>query len=383
MPRRRYQNLALETSKTQRPYYFVRYRTDVITPDGQAIRKQRTEFIGYCHELTLAEASHKRDKVKARVNNLSLGEFHAVPISVFADHWLEQVRDSITAGTAAKYSGHLDSIKQGFGDWPLSELTPYDLETWLKATTKKDGKTPLASATRADIKNVVSAMYSTAQRWCPQAELHNPAADVRLGRAKAVYDRSKLPTQEQFRALVAGLPLIPRILLVTCDLLGVRITEALGLQEKHLDLIEGRVSIEQKWYRGELGDVKTERSRRVLPLVDLTTIYAQLCTGDREAFVFDNGKLLDGTGLELTGKPFDDRDIQKQWRKAAKAADVYWPGHGARTYRRRALTEMQRNGASAIEAMLLAGHSKPDMTAHYTQFLATRADEILRNRKPQ
>lgn len=393
MPRRRYQELNIEISQTKRPYYFVRYRLDVIDPDGQARRKQRNHFLGYCADMTLAEAKRERDKKKNEINNLSLGQFHAIPFGAFADYWLDEIRPTISAGTAAKYESHLPRLKEAFGSWALSELDSHSLETWLNKLTRlpkavPEGAPPpdcqpLSWNTKTDIRNVVSAIYSTAQRWSPASVLKNPAMGVKLGRKTAVYDRKRVPTTAEFHALVGGLALLPRVILVTCDLLGLRITEALGLQEKHLNLIDGRVSIEQKWYRGELGPTKTERGQRVLPLVDLVSVYGKLCTGSPEAFLFDRGKRLDGQGLVLVGEPLDDREVQKQWRKAAQASGVYWLGHGARTYRRRALTEMQRSGASAIEAMLIAGHSRPDMTAHYSLILEARADEIIKRRKIQ
>ena len=382
MPRKRYQELKIERSKTKRPYYFVRYRADVVVENGDCVRKQRSRLLGYCAQMSLAEAGRKRDEVKREVNQLALGEIHAVPLGAFADQWLKRVRPTLSAGTANKYASHLPRINRTFGSWAMSELDSYTLETWLNGLEREDGR-PLAWNTRADIRNLVSSIYATAQRWWPGAGLLNPAQGVKLGRKREVYDRKRLPSRKELQLLVGGLPLVPRLLLVTCDLLGLRITEALGLQEKHLDLIGGRISIEQKWYRGELGPTKTARGERVLPLIDLTSAYAQLATGDPEAFVFDRGKGADGAGVELVGEPFDDREIQKRWRKAARAAGVYWEGHGARTYRRKALTEMQSSGASAIEAMLLAGHSRPDMTAHYSQSLESRAAEIIGKRRAQ
>jgi len=63
----------------------------------------------------------------------------------------------------------------------------------------------------------------------------------------------------------------------------------------------------------------------------------------------------------------DDRAINQHFlRPAAVAVGVYYMGFGFHAFRREAITELAKF-AGANQAQRMAGHSKADMSLHYTQ----------------
>ena len=56
---------------------------------------------------------------------------------------------------------------------------------------------------------------------------------------------------------------------------GMRISEILGLRWRCVDLNRGVIKVEERLYRGEIGEPKSERARRILPLGLLLESYRQ------------------------------------------------------------------------------------------------------------
>jgi hypothetical protein len=126
----------------------------------------------------------------------------------------------------------------------------------------------------------------------------------------------------------------------------------------------------ERFYWGEVGEPKSERARRTLPLGLLTEYYRQLRPegASPESYVF-----------EEEGKPRDDRAIlQKVIRPAAQNLGFYFEGFGWHSFRRQNITVLQEEGATAFEAMAQAGHSRPSMTGEYTIVGLGRREHAVR-----
>jgi integrase len=62
----------------------------------------------------------------------------------------------------------------------------------------------------------------------------------------------------------------------------------------------------------------------------------------------------------------DDRSINQHFlRPAAKALGIYWEGFGFHSFRREAVTELSAMAGPA-QVQRMAGHTKADMTLHYS-----------------
>lgn len=160
----------------------------------------------------------------------------------------------------------------------------------------------------------------------------------------------------------------------TCISTGTRISEAVGLQLKHVDLDKGTIKIQQRHCRGDVDEPKTKNSKRVLALgtlVDRYRVWIQtksIAKPDDWIFFQNNDRT----------KPMWDSGVRKELKKAAKDAKCDFPGFGLHSFRRANITLRQESGASAIEASKIAGHATVNMTGDYTVIQLERQEELTR-----
>jgi integrase len=124
-----------------------------------------------------------------------------------------------------------------------------------------------------DLRNIMSGIITRAQEWgiIPRS-FANPMQWVKIGRKWTVRENRILDDDET--AAVFGRLEDPHLLICeTCISTGIRISEAVGLQLKHVDLDKGTIKIQQRHCRGDVDEPKTKNSRRALALVALTNRY--------------------------------------------------------------------------------------------------------------
>lgn len=377
MPRRRFQMPSvLKRGDVQRPYWYVRYRVDVIEGKAAVGRRERTKFIGYCPtsndpterkrraEITKREAARLRNAFMETVNRADYVLQSQVKFADFVETWKDKHVSTLGAGTQQKYETHLrNHIEPQFGSLRLMDIDTEMVQAWLNDSN-------LGWWAKNDLRNIMSCIFSKAADWGYWQD-RNPVERVTVGR-KRVKREKRLLSETQTQALLAAVPEISRLAIEITRWTGCRISEVLGLQWRHLDLATGWVRIRQRWYRGDLDVVKSERSNRDLPLGYLVDDLKRLAESRGPApddFVFDLGD----------GQPHDDRELRKIIRRAARELGFYFEGLGFHSFRRSNITRIQSTaGASAIEAQLHAGHSRVSMTGEYTQIEPERHQELIR-----
>ncbi len=118
-----------------------------------------------------------------------------------------------------------------------------------------------------------------------QVKDQNPIQFVHAGRKRAAREKRKL-TDDQTRHLLALQPQDVRLAVCVGLFCTLRVSETLGLQEKHLNFAAGVIHIRQRWYRGDLDVPKNENAKRDVPMGYLAGELQALCKGDPERFVF-------------------------------------------------------------------------------------------------
>ncbi len=73
--------------------------------------------------------------------------------------------------------------------------------------------------------------------------------------------------------MLGNLDYVFRVIVLTALSTSTRISEILGLKARHVDATAGAITIEQRWYRGDVDEPKTSNSRRVLALGSVTEDY--------------------------------------------------------------------------------------------------------------
>ena len=160
-----------------------------------------------------------------------------------------------------------------------------------------------------------------------------------------------------------------RLMVETDISTGMCVSELIGLKWRCVDLDRGLIRVEERYYRGDTDEPKTERSRRVLSLGLLLEDYRSWKPTDAsDDYVF-----------QRNGEPMDDRQLLRDvLRPAAKRLGIYFPGFGWHTFRRQNITVIQEEGATPFEAQAQAGHSKPAMTSAYTLVGLDRREAAVR-----
>ncbi len=364
MPKPRYQLPSV--FQTKNGTYFIRPWVDVITSTGLE-RVKKTITLGP-PEIGKREATRLRNQVMEKLNRSDYVIQSQVRLKDFLLQYECTHVDKLAASTRAKYKSHLKNhIRPAFGDLMLCEITTKRVQDWLDAlergVTRKGRKLPgISWATRSDVRNVLSSIFTKAIDWGHWQD-RNPIEAVTAGRKRAAREKRKL-TDEQTRRLLAALPFEARMLCCTCLFSTLRVSEVLGLQEKHLNFEAGLIQVRQRYYRRDLDVTKNQGAIRDVPMGYLASDLKSLCQGDPERFVFQVPTRPKWGRLKSICR--DDRDLNQHFlRPAAIALGFYWKGFGFHSLRREAITAMG-SVLGLGQAMRMAGHSSADMSILYT-----------------
>lgn len=357
MPRQRFQNPKI--SQTKSGSFYIRPWVDVVTKAGLT-RVKKVIALGPA-ELGKRGAIAKKNEVMQTLNRADYIIQSQIPFGQFLDEYLvRHVRrlDSLAASTKAKYESHLKNhIRPAFGDLLFCELTTLRIDDWMQSKAR-DG---MSWATRSDLRNILSSVFTQAIAWGFWKE-RNPVQDVSAGKKRAVREKRKL-TDDGTRRLLAYLPADVRMMCCTGLFCTLRVSEMLGLQEKHFDFDARVIHIVQRYWRGDLDVTKGEKSTRDVPLGNLADEFKRSMSGDPDRFVFQIKTRPQWGRKEALCR--DDRAIHQHFlRPAAEALGLYFQGFGFHSLRREAITAISRE-IGLGQAMNLAGHSKVDMTMLY------------------
>lgn len=321
--------------------YYIRPWVDVLQGNTTTREKQVIQ-LGPDKRRAIAE--------KARVMGLINKGQHVLQAQTTLDMLLVEYSKHIAKlgyATQQKYETHLNSkIVPRWGKCQLSEITTLEAQNWLDSLK-------LSWNTKTDIRNIMSGIFTKAVQWGFWQQ-RNPLQDVFVGRKTTVWKRRKL-TIDETRALLAELDPVPRVVSMVALFTTLRISEILGLQEKHLNFSNENISVEQRFYRGDLDTTKTDKSTRTVTMSGLTEYLRSLCIGDPEHFIFQSHESC-----------HSDENLRKRHlTPAAKRLGLYQRGFGFHSLRREAITEIgQAVGPQII--MSMAGHTKMDLTMLYT-----------------
>jgi integrase len=381
-------------------YWFFRYRKDEIQPDGTIKTTRPFHTIGPSRgpgAMTISKARGERDKFLAEMNAapttvdaaVAAGQPEKAPepgdiiIGRLAELWRTDYVDNpmvkLAKPTRDKYNDRLNThILPRWKDARLADLDDSKaVVDWLQSECS-------SWYMMIDLRNIMSGIVTRAQEWgiIPRA-FANPMQWVKVGRKWTVRE-DRILTDQETAAVFARL-VDPQLLICeTCLCTGTRISEAVGLQLKHVDLAAGTIRIAQRHCRGDVDEPKTKNSKRTLALGTLMKRY--------EAWIATRGATKPDDWIfpqeEDKSKPMWDSGVRKALKLAARAAKrddapeddpgLDFPGFGLHSFRRANITLRQEVGGSAIEASKIAGHATVSMTGDYTIIQMERQDELTR-----
>ena len=159
---------------------------------------------------------------------------------------------------------------------------------------------------------------------------------------------------------------------------GLRISEVLGLEWRHVHFDGGLLMIRKRYYRGDLDEPKSSRGVRDVSMGHLADDLRRLWPGPAEAdrFVFEVRTHVGD--WKRPGITRDDRAINRHFlRPTAKALKLYYPGFGFHRFRRKAVTALAA-GMGPLQKARSVGHGKADMSLHYSLDDRDRQDRAVR-----
>jgi len=161
-----------------------------------------------------------------------------------------------TYSTKKGYDNYLKRwIVPKWGDCALNRIKPIEVELWLR-------QLPLARATCAKIRNIMSVLFSHAGRY----ELFdgNP---IRLVRQSAKRRKvSDILNADDIGRLLDAVDLLPRTLIFLDATTGLRQSELFGLRWSDLNFEKGEFNVVRSVVHGVIGSCKTELSAKPVPM---------------------------------------------------------------------------------------------------------------------
>jgi integrase len=367
----RAQNPKIQSTTGLSPRWYIRPYVDRLGPSGERTTAQERIYLGSRAEMSKRQAITEKNRIMATINKSLYVVQSQINFGAFLDEYENKFvrrNGNLAGSTQDKYLSHLKNhIRPAFSGLMMAEIDTKRIDEFLALKAKAK----LSSSTRTDLRNLLSGIFTQADKWGYWKE-KNPALAATVGRHRPARPRRKHSYEETVKLLAALHPDVRSIIHVALSL-TLRISEVFGLQEKHLDFTEKVVRVRQRYYRGDLDETKTPKSRRDIPMEMLESELRSRCKGDPERFVFS----VTTNGQHKKRECRDDRDINQHFlRPAAKALGIYYKGFGFHHFRHQAVTAL--NATDPMQAQKISGHTKPDMGAHYEMEDRKRQADAIR-----
>lgn len=240
----------------------------------------------------------------------------------------------------------------------LVDVTPHTLAqfvAWLVAGAG-EGKA-LADSTVTNAVIPVRAALATAKR---EGLLHNPADGLAMPVRERIQDDGeevRALSREQLAALLGMAPAQHRALLELIAGTGLRVSEAVGLQRRHLALDGSRpvVKVRRAIVRGRVEPPKSRHGRRDVPLASGLVNRLRAHLADRpegeDALVF----------ATVAGTPLDPNNVRRRMLKPlAEEAGTSWAGF--HTLRHTFASLQLAAGVNVVQLSRALGHHSASFT---------------------
>ena len=261
MTRPRYQEGCLWTRGKRRKMWVVRWRENVLLPDGSVRRIQRAETLGPVSKITRQQARAFLQDKAAKINlnqrrpraTISLEEF------VRAE-WRPNAALALKRSTVKYYGFQLDRhIIPALGNCSLYDISRAQIEGVLSDLRQKGHASGTLRGVRATFSTV---LQSAMERGYLDK---NPAHGIRIRTTRSRIEH-RFYSPAQVRQLLPELSEPCGAVVQFAVLTGLRIGEILALRWKRVDLLRGNIEVAETYSDGEFGPPKTRSSNRIIPI---------------------------------------------------------------------------------------------------------------------
>lgn len=258
--------------------------------------------------------------------------------------------------TRAAYQSYLENwVLPRWGELQLDQIKPVAVEEWLDGIKR-------AKATRAKIRNLMSALFSHAMRyeWTDK----NP---IKLVRQSA--KRERIPDVlelGELQLLLTKLDTRERTLVLLAAGTGLRVSELLGIRWADVDFDNLELSVTRSIWHQKIGDCKTEASAKPVPLdgymaEDLLQWQKKSPYPMNEDWVFASPTM-------KGEQPYWPDNLMKRYIKPVARANGIYKNIGWHTFRHTFGTLLKANGEDVKTVQELLRHANSRITLEvYTQ----------------
>ena len=229
-------------------------------PQGKRIYRKRV--IGTVCQYSDADSARKA--VTGLLAEINSNDLPRAPLSMtvaeVCDHFdqRELTKDNTwrSYSTKTTYKAYLKRwIIPQWGALDLSRVRTVEVESWLR-------RLPLAKSSCAKIRGLLSVLFNDACRY----ELfdRNPIRLVRQGAKRRAAPSVLTPTE--IKALLGGLNLRERTLVLLAASTGLRQSELFGVKWCDIDFAQHTMNVVRSIVHGVVGPCKTESSQKPVPV---------------------------------------------------------------------------------------------------------------------
>lgn len=351
MTRPRHQDGCLWIRGKRRKVWVLRWREDLLLPDGSVKRVLRAETLGPVSKITRQQA---RQVLQERLGPLNLGLLRPQATMTLEDfvrvEWKPNAELALKKKSVSYYESQLDSrILPALGSICLCSLSRAHIEGLLSDLRRKGNTGTTLRGVRATMSTVLRSAME--RGYLNQ----NPAHGIRLrgtgGRAERRYYGPA-----EIQKLLPELSEPCRTVVAVAVLTGLRIGEILALRWRRVDMLRGTIEVAETFSDGEFGLPKTRSSRRVIPMSDSLR---KTLEAHRSRSIRTNSEDLVFTTPKAT--PLSSKNLYN--RELAPACDrIKTPRVSWHSFRHTHATLLAEVGESMKTAQALLGHSDLETT---------------------
>jgi integrase len=182
-------------------------------------------------------------------------------VQAVADRYRNEVLPHRTRlSTRTFYRPWLDRyILPQWGAYRLSDVRILAVEEWLNGLELK-------KKSKQHIRSLLQRLFHYAMKWELVELGENPMRNVDIFDDEEDASQKRVLSPAEFQAILQELPEPYRMMAVLGCCLGLRVSEILGLQWQDFRWKELELKVERAVVLGEVGRVKTKKSKSVLPL---------------------------------------------------------------------------------------------------------------------
>ncbi|MGA3167218.1 MAG: site-specific integrase [Terriglobia bacterium] len=346
-------------ARGKRPRVWVARYKEPVLDNGKVTTVLRSKVIGPCAGMSKSAA---RQTLQGWLRPLNEGLHTPVESVSFQEFYEKWEKDLLPTYRESTRQFYLSTAKRWilpyFQDYRAADITPSDVQRFINLFSGKYSISVLKH-----LRATLNCLFQAAVDWHYLKQ--NPASTLRLPEGTEV-KRATVLLPEQVSRVIGLLSEPCRTMVMIAATAGLRESELFALKDEDFDLNNGILTIRRRLYRGKLGDVKTKKSKRELPLLP-EVVEAVKSLSHEVPFLF--------LGPNGTGENALVRTTREAFTMVADQLGI--PHFTWRSFRRSAESAMHNHGVSLKTQASMLGHSNPNMSLVYAETNETAKREAV------